>query len=133
MNGTQPTFPHGEDRSGAQNTLVEGLKEKAAAHRRVEQHAKQLDSAAARGALSLSYLWQTPDDQDAEMLVYFQMGSETEILGARLQRLEYRDPTIQERARLEEAFDDELQLMGDLWTDVASHVAERRNLDERPS
>ena len=108
-----------------QNTepLVDALKSAAAVRERISDRDAQIRQAVDDSAEELVYRWQTPDGREAEVKVLYRIAEETELLAVQLLLIDYRQPTIQERARYEDQFEAEMLAAGDLWLDVASHMA----------
>ena len=103
--------------------LVDALKSAAKTREHLSFRDAQIRQAIDNSAEELVYRWQTPDDREAEMKVFYRVAEETDLLATQLSSIDYRQPTIQERARYEDEFDAEMIAAGDLWLDVASHMA----------
>ena len=106
--------------------LVDALREDAAAHARLKESLNRIAVAQKLGAEEFSYVWHTPDGRDAEMRGFFRVADDVEILAGQLTQIDYRQPTVQERAHYESLFDSELRTFGELWMSVASFLWERR-------
>lgn len=127
MNSLPLPAPHGEPRTSANShtatrRIVSTLQEQAAAHEQIRRSDARVARALAQHAAEMTYTWQTADDREAELRVYFQSGEEVEVLAAQLTRIDLRSPTPLERARYEEEFDAELALADALSLDLTSRI-----------
>lgn len=102
--------------------LVDALQSAAKAREQVSVRDERIRLAIEESLEELIYRWQTPDDREAEMQVYYRRSEDVDYVAGQLLRIDYRSPTVQERARYEDHFDAEMAAAGDLWLDVASHI-----------
>ena len=113
------------ERAQSNSLLTAALKSAADARGELQRIDEQINRALQSGADEFDFAWRIEDERDAQMHVYFQGGEELEILACRLQAIDERPPSIQERLQYEPAFIDQLHAGGDLWLQVASHLWER--------
>ena len=105
--------------SGFAEALLEESRAQAEASRRHEHLRKLIEPI----SLQLSYWWQTPDERDARMTVYYDISQEeVEFRGAWLQEIDHRPPTAQETVRFERQFEEELSQENELWRSLNSEV-----------
>ena len=102
--------------------LVDALQLAAQTRERLSVRDSRVRQAIDDSAEELVYRWQTPDDREAEMKVFYRPSEDVDLLAVQLLQIDYRQPTIQERARYEDEFDAEIIAAGDLWLDVASYM-----------
>lgn len=105
-----------------QRLLNEALQTEATAQHQVRLREQRLRRAIDESAEELVYRCQTSDEREAEFQVYFHRGDEVDFLAAKLLKIDYRKPTVQERARYEDEFEMEISAAGDLWRNVASYI-----------
>src|SRR5687768_12882541 len=112
-----PHRPEEPDRpSPPQTEFAEALMEESRAQAEVARRHEHLRKLIEPYSQQLDYWWQTPDDRDARLTVYYAVAQEeVEVRGAWLQEIDHRPPTAQETARFERQFEDELSQEAELW------------------
>jgi len=105
--------------------LTNALLDRAAAASQRADQTSEVARAKAAGADSFLFTWHTEDGSEAELRLYYLPERAGEVLASELVSLDFRDPSPQERLHYLAAFVAELDAGADLWSRVASHLAER--------